>query len=263
MLKALAYLLTIIFYIAFLILLLFFQAVQWVCFNFFGYQAHKKSVDYLNFCIMKCLLLMGTRFTFKNDFRFKRNCPHIIVTNHQGEYDIPPIIWYLRRLHPKFISKKELGRGVPSVSYNLRHGGSALIDRKDKEQAIREIKKLTDMVRETNRSIVIFPEGTRSRDGVPSEFARGGLTTLFEALPNAKVIPITIHNSYKLLRWGQFPLCPGAHITHTVHGELAVADHEPLELVQKIQDIILADFPEIRPRKKGPTPINPTDTDAQ
>lgn len=255
MLKIIAYPLTVIFYLVFLIVLVIFHGIQWFCFNVFGYQAHKKSVDYLNFCIIKSMLFIGARFTFKNPYRFERNCPHIIVTNHQGEYDIPPIIWHLRRLHPKFISKKELGRGVPSVSYNLRHGGSALIDRKDKEQAVQAIKKLTEMVKRTNRSIVIFPEGTRSRDGVPSEFARGGLTTLFEALPNAKVVPITIHNSYKLQKWGAFPLYPGVHVTHTVHQEMAVADYEPLELVQKVQDIILADFPEVRPRKKGPTPL--------
>jgi 1-acyl-sn-glycerol-3-phosphate acyltransferase len=48
----------------------------------------------------------------------------------------------LRDFHCKFVSKKELGKGIPSVSYNLRHGGSALIDRKDPKQAIPEIKKI-------------------------------------------------------------------------------------------------------------------------
>ena len=45
-------------------------------------------------------------------------------------YDISPIMWYLRKHHVKFVAKKELGKGIPSVSYNLRHGGSILIDRK-------------------------------------------------------------------------------------------------------------------------------------
>ena len=62
--------------------------------------------------------------------------PLIIVSNHQSMNDIPPIIWYMRKYHPKFVSKIELGKGIPSVSYNLRHGGSALIDRKDSKQAL-------------------------------------------------------------------------------------------------------------------------------
>ena len=68
--------------------------------------------------------------------------PLIIVTNHQSMYDIPPLIWYLRKYHPKFVSKKELGKGIPSVSFNLRHGGSALIDRKDRRQARAELERL-------------------------------------------------------------------------------------------------------------------------
>ena len=62
--------------------------------------------------------------------------PYIIVCNHQSLYDIPPLIWYLRQIHPKFISKKELGRGIPSVSFNLRHGGSLLIDRAKAKDAL-------------------------------------------------------------------------------------------------------------------------------
>ena len=48
----------------------------------------------------------------------------------------------MRQFHPKFISKKELGKGIPSVSFNLRHGGSALIDRKNPMQAVEAIRKL-------------------------------------------------------------------------------------------------------------------------
>lgn len=204
---------------------------------------------------MRSLNVLGTSFSFKNEVKLEKNKPYIIVANHQGQYDIPPIIWHLRRIHPKFISKKELGKGIPSISYNLRHGGSALIDRRDKLQAIRAIKELTEMVKDTNRSIVIFPEGTRSRDGIPSAFAPGGLVTLFEALPQAEVIPVTIHNSWKLMRWGSFPLDIGVHVTHTVHKPIPVNSMPPRELVTKVQDIVLRNFKEIRSRKKGPTPL--------
>ena len=140
--KILAYPLSVIFYLSFGLSLVIFHPVQWVCFNLFGYQAHKKSVDYLNFFLLRSLNLLGTTFTFNNPYQISRDQPCIIVANHQGQYDIPPIVWYMRRLHPKFISKKELGKGIPSISYNLRHGGSALIDRKDKGQSIRTIKKI-------------------------------------------------------------------------------------------------------------------------
>jgi 1-acyl-sn-glycerol-3-phosphate acyltransferase len=90
------------------------------------------------------------------------NVPIIIVANHQSMWDIPPIIWFMRKYHPKFISKIELGKGIPSISYNLKHGGSVLIDRKNPRQAAGEIIKIARYVSEHNRSVVIFPEGTRS-----------------------------------------------------------------------------------------------------
>lgn len=256
--KILAYPLTIIHYLAFGLCLLFFHPVQWICFNVFGYQAHKKSVDYLNFMLLRCLNILGTRFEFENPYSISRDQPVIIVANHQSTYDIPPMIWHLRRLHPKFISKKELGKGIPSISYNLRYGGSALIDRQDKKQAIVAIRELTKTLNKTNRSVVIFPEGTRSRDGVPREFSPGGLITLFKSMPTALVLPVTIQNSWKLVRWGGFPLDLGVKVMHTVHKPMRVSEYDPEDLVRKVQDVVLADFDQIhaRSRTSGPTPIN-------
>jgi len=137
--------------------------------------------------------------------------------------DIPPLIWYFRRHHPKFVSKKELGKGIPSVSYNLRHGGSVLIDRKNKEQALKAISKLGSYIEQFNRSAVIFPEGTRSKDGVPKAFHTGGLKVLMNHAPSALIVPISINNSWKLLRYGKFPYGIGTHIKIRVHEPVEVS----------------------------------------
>lgn len=183
----------------------------------FGYDAHKRSVSVLNWFLMRCLNILGTRFTFRNSFTIPANRPLIIVTNHQSMYDIPPIIWYMRKHHPKFVSKKELGKGLPSVSFNLRHGGSALIDRKDGVQALAEIGKLGKYIETHSRSAVIFPEGTRSRDGHPKKFKPTGLKSLLKNAPSALIVPISINNSWKLLRYGKFPMGLGCHLTFDVH----------------------------------------------
>ncbi len=134
--KLLAYPLTILYLMVFGMVLVIFQPIQWICFNAFGYQAHKKSVDLLQLCLVRCLHILGTRFTWNNPHNIPRNKPLIIVSNHQSMYDISPIMWFMRKHHIKFVSKKELGNGIPSVSYNLRHGGSVLIDRKNPRQAL-------------------------------------------------------------------------------------------------------------------------------
>jgi len=210
--KVFSYILSIIFYLFFGLTLLVFHVYQWIAFNAFGYLAHKKSVDILNFFLLRCLNIVGTRFQYNINFTFETDRPHIIVCNHQSMFDIPPIIWYMRKLHPKFISKKELAKGVPSISYNLRHGGSVLIDRKNAAQALGEIKKLGKYISETKRSAVIFPEGTRSKTGQIKEFASKGLTALLEACPEAVVVPVCVNNSWKLQQNGMFPLGVGVFL---------------------------------------------------
>lgn len=247
--KTLSYSLSVIYYLLFGLTLVIFHPIQWLMLNLIGYNAHRKSVEALNWMLMRCLNVLGTRFTFINKHHLPIDKPCIVVTNHQGQYDIPLIIYYLRKIHPKFISKKELSRGIPSISYNLRHSNAALIDRNNKEQSLQEIKKLANYCNTHHRSVVIFPEGTRSRDGIPRRFAKAGLTALFNQMPNAVIIPATINNSWKLMRWGLFPMDIGVHVSMTVHKPMPI-DGKPIDqLINEVESVILQDFTEIRERK--------------
>lgn len=239
MLKLLSYLLTPLYLLCFFITLLIFHPLQWVCYNFFGYQTHKKSADYMNICLMRCLHILGTRFTFENPYEIETNRPLIIVSNHQSMYDISPLSVYFRKYHPKFISKIELGKGIPSVSYNLRHGGSALIDRKNPRQSLPAIMKFGEYIENTKRAAVIFPEGTRSIDGTPKRFQTKGLEILFKKIPSAVIVPVTINNSWKMLRYGKFPLGLGNHLKFTVHKPIELATFvDKKELLETIETTI-------------------------
>ncbi|MFS4466412.1 lysophospholipid acyltransferase family protein [Maribacter sp. 2210JD10-5] len=169
---------------------------------------------------MRSTNILGTTYQFRNNYDIPTGRPLVIVTNHQSMYDIPPIIWYMRKYHPKFVSKKELGKGIPSVSHNLKYGGSVLIDRKDGKGALMEIGKLGAYIEKHNRSAVIFPEGTRSRDGHPKPFKPMGLKMLLKKAPSALVVPISINNSWKLVRYGKFPMGLGAKVSFDVHGPI-------------------------------------------
>ena len=237
--KILAYPLTVLYFICFGLTLVFFHPIQWFCFNVFGYQAHKKSVDAMQFSLMRCLNVLGTRFTFNNPYNIPTNKPLIIVSNHQSMYDISPIMWHLRKHHVKFVAKKELGKGFPSVSYNLRHGGSVLIDRKNPRQAIPAMMKFGEYIESTNRAAVIFPEGSRSRDGNPKPFKTKGLQILMKKIPSALIVPITVNNSWKTLRYGKFPMGIGNHIKFTVHKPLELANFtDKTELLQHVEKTI-------------------------
>ncbi|WP_372756002.1 lysophospholipid acyltransferase family protein [Mariniflexile sp.] len=237
--KIISYPISAVYTACFFLTLVIFHPIQWVCFNMFGYEAHKKSVDVLQFALMRCANILGTRFTFTNPYDIETDQPLIIVANHQSLHDIYPITWYMRKYHPKFISKIELGKGIPSVSYNLRHGGAALIDRKNPRQSLPALMAFGEYIETNKRAAVIFPEGTRSKNGVPKPFQTKGLEVLFKKIPSALVVPITINNSWKMLKYGNFPMGLGTHITFTVHKPLKVSTFaNKQELINSIETTI-------------------------
>jgi len=231
--KLLGYIFTPLHYLAFGLILLIFHLIQWLSLKLGGYTAHKRSVDILNFFLAGSCYLVGSRIKFINTYTIPLNRPIIFIANHQSMYDIPPLIWNLRKYHAKFISKIELTRGIPSVSFNLKHGGGANIDRSDSKQAVAEIINLAKRMNEKCWSAVIFPEGTRSKNGRTKPFAAGGVATLLKKVPQALIVPVAIKDSWKLSQYGIFPLSFGEKISCTVM--------EPIEPANKSIDEVMAE----------------------
>lgn len=240
--KLLSYPLSVLFYIVFFLTLLIFHPIQWVSLKLGGYEAHKKSVDIFNFFLMGSLRVLGTRFSIEDNYDLPADRPCIFVANHQGMYDIPPIIWHFRKNHPKFVSKKELGKGIPSISFNLRHGGSILIDRKNRRESLLKMGQFAKYLNKTKHSAVIFPEGTRSRTGAPKKFQVSGMMMLFKQMPEAMIVPITINNSWKLFKHGNFPMEPGVHIKLKVHEPIPASSSDPESLAAIVERTITADI---------------------
>lgn len=237
--KALAYPIAVVYYFLFFLLLLVFHPIQVVCYRLFGYEAHKKSVELLNLFLLGCLRIVGTRIEFSQTNKLQEGVSYIFASNHQSTYDIPPLIWYLRRHHAKFISKKELGKGIPSISFNLRYGGGALIDRKDRFHAVQEIKSFCSRVRKNNWSVVIFPEGTRSRNGLPKPFQPGGLKTLMTELPGVKLVPVSISHSWKLAQWNYFPFPIGVRIIVKVLAPIETEGKSVSTLIDTLEKAVI------------------------
>lgn len=234
-LKFISYPLSVIHYIFFGLLLLIFHPIQWIAFNLFGKKAHRKTVIALNQCLTFSLYFLFSRVKFVNNYQIPENVPLIIVSNHQSTYDIPPIYAYLGKYFPNFVSKIELGKGIPSVSYNLRHGDNVLIDRKDRRQSINALMKFGEKIEKENLTAVIFPEGTRSKTAVPKPFRESGLKMMVKKAPSSYIVPLSINNSWRLVRKGAFPLGVGITVTMEVH-EPIKSDSMPFEkLLEKTE----------------------------
>ena len=237
--KLLGFVLTPIFYLCFSLSLIIFHPVQWLCLKFGGYNAHKWSVDVLNGLLVACNYTLFNRTEFIDNKHLPLNRPIVFVANHQSTYDIPPLIFFLRRFHGKFISKIELAEArIPSISFNLRHGGAANIDRQDPKQSIAEILKLADNMKTKNWSAFIFPEGTRTKTGKMKPFSIGGIATLLKKNPEALVVPIAIKNSYQMVKYGIFPLRPLTSMRWEVLNPIDTQGLTIEEIVNRAHDII-------------------------
>lgn len=239
--KILSYILTPIFFLFFGLTLGLFHIVQVIARNIFGPKAHDKSVAILNFCLMKCTAILGTRVRFKGFDNVPTNQALLIISNHQSMWDIPPVIWKMRKNRPKYIAKASLARFIPSISYNLKYGGSISIDRKDREGSIEKIKPFAQLVKDNNYSICIYPEGTRSRDGNVKPFKTAGIETILEVTPDILVAPIAIKNTGKIDNAGNFTKNLGITATFTLLPLRKINTAQINEDIEKVrQEIITA-----------------------
>lgn len=213
--KLLGYLLSPIFHLYYGLLLVIFHPIQVLARHLFGDQARRQVVDFLNHLLVLGLHIMGAHIKFRGFEKLPADRPLIIVANHQSLYDIPAVVHGFRKHYPKFISKIELSKGLPSISYNLKHGKSALIDRKNGAQSVKEIFKLGKLIEEHNYAACIYPEGTRSKTGKVRRFQSAGIGTLLRAAPSAVIVPFVIDGHSEFMYKGMFPLKAGQKITYT------------------------------------------------
>lgn len=231
--------LSVVYYFLFFCTLLIFHPIQWICLKGFGYQAHKKSVDLLNFFLVANTYVLGTRYRIENLELLPEGVPVIIAANHQSMYDIITMGWFMRKVHPKYVSKIELAKGLPSISYNLNHGGSVVIKRDDPKQALTAIAGLGKYIEQHKRAAVIFPEGTRSRTGKPLPFAENGLKILCKYAPSAWMVPVTINHSWKMTRWGSFPLGLGNKLVFTIYPPFPIRDMSFPEVFERTEKAVV------------------------
>ena len=236
--RVLGYLLTPFFYLYYAVILIGLHPVQVAVHRIFGDKARRKVVDFLNLSLVKGFLILGCKIKYAGNEKIPENRPLIVVSNHQSMHDIPAIGHVFKKFYPKFISKIELSKYYPSISYNLKHGKSALIDRKKGTQAVKEIFKLGRLIEENNYAACIFPEGTRSNSGIVKNFMTAGISTLYRAAPSAVIVPFIINGHSQFMEKGLFPLKFGQRITYTVLDPVEPKGQPMDEIVSRIEDSI-------------------------
>jgi 1-acyl-sn-glycerol-3-phosphate acyltransferase len=202
---------TLLFLPVFGAVLLLFEIIQRAA-KVFGKRAHDYSVACLCTSLVAAFRVTGLRIQVERSAAVVGGRPYLIISNHQSMFDIALLGHLFFTNFPKFVSKRELARRIPSVSYNLRRGGNALIDRDDAAQALQAIAALGRRVERNRVSAAIFPEGTRGRGGELRTFKPRGSLALFAAAPATHVVPVTIENSWRLMRANFLPIPFGVRV---------------------------------------------------
>ncbi len=172
----------------------------------FGLRPFEYVMAALQRTLVAVFKLSGTKVVVDRDPAIVPHTGYAVISNHQSMFDIILIGGLLFTNFPKYVAKKELARWIPSVSLNLRHGGNGLIDREDRTQAVRVITELAATAQARNVSVVIFPEGSRSRDGELKPFKPAGSKALLESADRLPVVPVAIDGSWRLFRDNLFPV---------------------------------------------------------
>jgi len=162
---------------------------------------------------------------------------YVITANHQSHYDIYVLYGWLG-VDFKWVMKKELEK-VPVLGPACKALGHIFIDRADSKSAIETINAAKAKIVD-GTSVVFFPEGSRSDDGLVKPFKKGAFRMAIDlGLP---VLPVTINGTRKILPKGSIDLRPGG-VTMIIHKPISVkgySEENMTELMDKTRMIINA-----------------------
>ncbi len=197
--------------------------------------------------LIMCFRISGARITIDRDPAVEKGHGYIFLSNHQSLFDIPIFGGILFSNYPKYVAKRELGKWIPLVSYNLRRGGNALIDRANRVQAVQAIKDLGAACQERGVSAVMFPEGSRSRDGALKQFRSSGTRALLQSAPDLAVVPTAIDGSWRLLENKMLPIPFGTRIRVRFCAPIArTVGESTSEILDESRDLISASLDQWR-----------------
>lgn len=165
--------------------------------------------------------------------------PYIFMSNHQSDFDIFIVLAHLPGQF-RWIAKKELFR-IPIFGRAMKNAGYIEIDRQHRQRALQNLAEASRKIRE-GKSVMSFPEGTRSKDGAIKPFKKGMFHLALEA--GVPIVPITIVGAAEIMPKRSLKINPG-RITMVIDKPIAVSgytDASRPELVERTRRIIIDNF---------------------
>lgn len=163
--------------------------------------------------------------------------PVLFIANHEGDFDVPVLLGFIEKPFG-FVSKMEVKK-VPVLSSWMEVMNCVFLDRKDRRQAIRSIRNGVNLLKQ-GHSMIIFPEGTRSKGGPVSAFKAGSFRLAKDA--GVPIVPISIKGTSDVFEKNNRMVRPSA-INITVGQPIppeTIQNIELKELAELVREIIIA-----------------------
>ncbi len=188
-----------------------------------------------------CLRVCGIEVRVRGIENIREDGAYIFVTNHASMFDIPAVMSVLPRVRIMF--KKELSY-VPLWGWALRWGHHIVVDRARGAKAMKSIDRAAEAIK-TGGSVILFAEGTRTRDGKLLPFKRGAFT--LAARSGVPIVPITINGSFKILPKASLDIRPSPIellMDKPIDTSHITSRDEELALMKRVRGIIELNYRE-------------------
>jgi 1-acyl-sn-glycerol-3-phosphate acyltransferase len=185
------------------------------------------------------LWLTSTRVDVIGRENVLMNRPQIFMANHQSDFDILIVLAYIPGQF-RWIAKKELFK-IPVFGKAMRNAGYIEIDRQNHEKALKSLDEAAQKIRE-GKSVVTFPEGTRSRDGKIRPFKQGMFHLAIRS--GVPIVPISIVGASEIMPKRSLNVRPG-RVTMVIDRPVDVSGYTLEtrgELIERIRDIIVGNL---------------------
>lgn len=150
------------------------------------------------------LAVSSIKVTVKGLSNIDPAASYIYMSNHQSNYDIPVLLGYLP-IQFRWLAKAELFK-IPIFGRGMRGAGYISIDRSNRRAAFKSLKEAAKIIK-SGVSVLIFPEGTRSRDGNIRPFKKGGFVLAVDS--GVPIVPVIIHGTRAIMPKGRILIKPG------------------------------------------------------
>ncbi len=185
------------------------------------------------------LVISRIKVSVKGLSNIDTSSPYIYMPNHQSNFDIPVLLGHLT-VQFRWLAKMELFK-IPIFGRAMRNVGYISIDRSNRQSAFESLKVAADKIK-SGVSVLIFPEGTRSRDGKIRPFKKGGFVMAIDS--GVPIVPVVISGTRAIMPKGKFRVYPG-HVSMVIHKPIGTSTYtrETKEaLMEKVRRVIYDNF---------------------